>query len=456
MQIFNWLESRSRSKAAQKMTNSQNPRNGDPNKIYSVYFCADPMDDEHNPNQPPSCLYSIKMIRPGEPQPIIMTKTNERIKTSFKKYNIQKVDLFDRMDLYDELHERSVKPVIPESQIIHSSDLRQVHFKFFEGIYPIDQELGVQAESDDTDDRDQYDMELPDDVMRDMSGEEMRNESGDAPDDAPDNRGTDNSSDTSIDVAGTNILDILDRPHIQRIVHKLEYANLEPLENIPKTDREHRNDDFMGFVRAMHTLDSKANRSSASAEYDVIFSNSSDKWLDHFCDKLEKVELYLRYIAKGGRGQFHLRYHRGQKSYIKSESQYEVKRKGYIEDIHAILGANTDLTRETAEDFRRVSNLVTDPPLFDGSTYQVRYDETLLTWHANYSEIIRELRIVPSRRFCVFIIAFDLSDFFGQNQSLDILAELHGRLSTLYFVPERPKVRFTRKASTVTKITRKF
>ena len=478
IQIFNWLGSRSRSKTA-KMTNTQSPRNGDPNKLYAVYLCMEPGDPSYDSSVPPSYMYSVKMIRPGEAQPVIITKTNERIKTSFKKFNIRKVDLFDRMDLSDPsaIGGDDSRQLTPEGEVVHSSDIRHVNFKFFEGIYPISKELGVESDGEGGEGNVQIvgpndaavtETRIPNtngivarrDFTRDYDYdvENLDRVKG------SDESSQDNSSDALIDTDAQNfqegfgqqsILDSLNRPHIKKIA-TVRQPKPEPIKMITRTERQQRNDDFMGFVRAIHTMDSQQNRSSAGAEYDVIFSDPSDKWLDHFCDKLEQVEKYLRFLAIGGRGQFHLRYHRGLGTYIQSNDQYEIKRKSLIEEIHSILEANRDLTKETSDDFLRISNLVTDPLLFDGNLYQVRYDETLMTWHAQYSRIIRELRVIPSKQFCIFIIAFDLSDFFAQKQSVDVLEELHHRMSELYYVPERRKVKFLRKTPNVKRVTRSF
>jgi hypothetical protein len=423
IQIFNWLDSRSRAKHANKMTNTQKPKNGDPNKIYAVYFC----DAEDEIDTLPIYLYSIKMIRPGEPQSIIMTGENERIKTSFKKYNMQKYDLLERIDPSDGSDNRELM----EGSIIHSSKLREVHYKFFEGIYPISQELGVDSRS--------------------LNGS---------------SEDTTIDSDEQLESRGLSTIQLPNKPYIRSITKdssKPSKSKIKTLEVVQRTDKEILYEDYMQYVSAIHKLDTEQGRGIRNAdentdekEYDVIFSDSSDKWLDHFVNKLDKIESYLRVLAKGGKGQFNLRYI----GRSKAGGQHEIKRQNMISDIHRILESNVDMTRETSEDFRRISNLTSDPILFDGNVYQVRYGDTLLTWHAGYSQIIKDLRVIPSKSFCYYIILFEFSDFFKQNQPIETLEQIYEKLMSVYQVhaaTDARRVHYVKsKNSRVRKVTRRF
>jgi hypothetical protein len=410
IQIFNWLDSRSRTKHAKKMTNNQNTRNGDPNKIYAVYCC----DSDIN-ILPNTYLYSIKMIKSGEPQSVIMTDDNKRIKTSFKKCNIQKHDLLERLDL-SENSDKSENTL--DGYVTHSSDLRQIHYKYFEGIYPISQELGVDLKQTDEDSDD-----LP---------EENKNN-----------------------------ITTLDKPFIRTIV-RVQQPKPKQLKIVQKTNQELLYEDYMQYVSAIHNLDVNTQRdvSDNRKEYDVIFSDPSDKWLDYFIEKLEKLEMYLQFLSKGGRGQFNLRYNGNGRA----GGQHEIRRQNLINDIHHILKSNTDMSGENSEDFRKISNLASDPLLFDGSVYQIRYNQTLLTWHAGYSQIIKDLRIIPSKKFCINVILFNFSDFFKQYQSVDSLNDLYQNLASVYQINtnqntsriDHRRVRYIKKNPTIRKVTRSF
>jgi hypothetical protein len=418
-QIFNWLDSRSRTKYANKMTNTQKAKNGDPNKIYAVYYC-----DSEDPDFLPIYMYSIKMIRPGEPQFTYTGTNGERVKTSFKKYNIPKYDLLERI-IPSALENDPEARTMIEGAVVHSSELREVHFKYFEGIYPISQDLGVD--------------------MREISGE--------------------NQESSEDDDSG---VPLPDKPYIRTITKNKPKPKPKILKMVQKTEKEIHYEDYMKYVSAIHKLDTEQQRflyntSGVSSEdkfedertFDVVFSDTTDKWLDHFLTKLEKVESYLRILATGGRGQFNLRY----SGNSNAGGQHEIRRQNMIQEIKRVLQSNVDMTQETAEDFRKIDNLISDPLLFDGNVYQIRYANTLLTWHANYSEVLKDLRIIPSKQFSLFIIMFDFSDFFKQNQPIEYLTQIYESLMSVYQVqaPETRRVRYVKgKTSKVRKVTRRF
>jgi hypothetical protein len=413
-QIFNWLDSRSRAKYANKMTNTQKAKNGDPNKIYAVYYC-----DSDDPDFLPIYMYSIKMVRSGEPQFTYMGEAGERVKTSFKKYNMQKYDLLERLVPPVIEHDEEARSSI-EGGIIHSSDIRTVHFKYFEGIYPISQELDID--------------------MRELTGD------------------TEDSSEEEPGVP------LPDKPYIRTIAQSKPKPKPRPLNVIPKTEKQIHYEDYMQYVAAIHKLDKEersiqndtsSDEMADSRTFDVVFSIPSDKWLDHFLNKLEKIESYLRILTTGGKGQFHLRY----SGNSNAGGQHEIKRQGMIQDIKRILRTNIDMSRDTSEDFKKIDNLVSDPILYDGNVYQIRLNDTLLTWHANYSEVIRDCRIIPSKQFCIYIIMFDFSDFFKQNQPIEYLAQIYENLMSVYQVhaSENRRVRYVKnKSSNMRKVTRRF
>lgn len=444
-QIFTWLESVSRLRVSNKQTNSQSSRNGDPNKIYAVYLLKPVPATQVGSNRAadtlpvtlpvtaPVYMYSVKMIRPGDPQLIIVSDTGERIKSSFKKYNVQKYCLTDRLN-----------PNV-ENAILHSSEFRKVNQKYFEGIYPIGQELGI--EQPNTQPNTPADREA-------LSADYM-------------------GGDTSSMIAGSeinpDIFETRDIKHLVRGIKQSIQQTYDPYntQNINHVDINPVYADYMEFVSAINTLDIEHNKFMAQhgiraeqnnqrdqhnqrnanttdlidvgsdygidyREYDVVFADKSDKWLDNFITKLEKVEAYLRLLATGGKGRFNIRYNSTSKIAGAVQGQHEMRRSSLIIEINRILEANSDMTYETSEDFKKISNFVADPLLFDGDVYQVRFEDTLLIWHASYSQIIKEIRIVPSAQFCKYIAQFDLSDFFKQNQSIDILNKIYENLAVMY------------------------
>ena len=448
-QIFTWLESVSRLRISNKQTNSQSSRNGDPNKIYAVYLLKPVNATQIGPTRAadtlpvtvPVYMYSVKMIRPGDPQLIIVSDTGERIKSSFKKYNVQKYCLTDRLN-----------PNV-ENAILHSSEFRKVNQKYFEGIYPIGQELGIEQPQTHSNAQPNAHPNTPAD--RDtLSADYM---------------GGDTSSMISGSEINPDIFETRDIKHLVRGVKQSIQQNgirtYDPYntQNINHVDINPVYADYMEFVSAINTLDVEHHKFVVQhgiqaeqnnqldqrnpnttdlidvgsdygidyREYDVVFADKSDKWLDNFITKLEKVEAYLRLLATGGKGRFNIRYSVSKLAGA-GQGQHEMRRSSLIIEINRILETNSDMTYETSEDFKKISNFVADPLLFDGDVYQVRFEDTLLIWHASYSQIIKEIRIVPSARFCKYIAQFDLSDFFKQNQSIDILNKIYENLAAMY------------------------
>lgn len=114
--ILNWLESKSRTKSKNRDTNIQIFRNGDPNKLYSVYRC-DHDTVTHGNDIKDIYIYSLRYRRPSEAYSTFMNENGVRINSSFKKINIG----------------RHV-----EEQIDYSTDVCEIRLELFEGIYPLD------------------------------------------------------------------------------------------------------------------------------------------------------------------------------------------------------------------------------------------------------------------------------------------------------------------------------
>lgn len=117
-EVLNWLESKSRTKSASRNTNVQEFRNGDPNKLYSLYCCdhENPHHD-HNEEHGDMFMYSMRMKKPNEAYMTFMNEKSTRIKSSFKKIDIQ---------------------LVVKEQVEHSSDIREIKREYYEGIYPLE------------------------------------------------------------------------------------------------------------------------------------------------------------------------------------------------------------------------------------------------------------------------------------------------------------------------------
>jgi hypothetical protein len=126
-EALNWLESRSRTKSATRSVNVQEFRNGDPNKIYSLYVC-DHNDQNHlrvncleNIDYNDRFLYSLRFRRAHETYTMFTNEKGSRVKSSFKKIDngIDNAILFQFTPDY-------------------SSDVRLIKQEYIEGIYPIE------------------------------------------------------------------------------------------------------------------------------------------------------------------------------------------------------------------------------------------------------------------------------------------------------------------------------
>lgn len=117
-EVLNWLESKSRTKSASRNTNMQEFRNGDPNKLYSLYCCehSNPYHDQNDGNED-FFMYSLRIKKPHEAYMTFMNEKSTRIKSSFKKIDIQ---------------------IVIKEQVEHSSDMREIKREFYEGIYPLE------------------------------------------------------------------------------------------------------------------------------------------------------------------------------------------------------------------------------------------------------------------------------------------------------------------------------
>lgn len=114
-EVLNWLESKSRTKSAARNTNIQEFRNGDPNKLYSLYCCehANPYHDTNDD----FFMYSLRIKKPHETYMTFMNEKSSRVKSSFKKIDVQ---------------------AIVKENVEYSSDMREIKKEFFEGIYPLE------------------------------------------------------------------------------------------------------------------------------------------------------------------------------------------------------------------------------------------------------------------------------------------------------------------------------
>lgn len=300
--ILNWLESRSRVKSMNN-TNMKGFKNGDPNKLYSVYRCNHDGDRTHDNTMDihDEHLYSLRFKRPMEAHNTFANEKGVRMSSSFKKIDIQ---------------------THVEEDIEFSKDIRNINKEYFEGIYPIE---------------------------------------------------------------------------------------------INETDELGKQ--YMTFVLKINNMDEE----NKNGEFTYTIAEKTTKWIDTFLDKLNLVERYLEFFARGGN------------TFININNQDEEK-DIMVKHIFRLMAENRLCTKEDDEMQMSVKNLVNDPILFNGQIYQVRFNKSFLTWHKNYGHMIRKYRLMPSRVFANLILRFTLADFFKQYQTKENIYAMASNLEDIYNV----------------------
>lgn len=130
-ELFNWLDSRCRTKMPDRKANVQEFRNGDPNKLYSVYYCTHQTNDHENGerNMYDRFLYSVRRKRSREAHMTYANEKGDRIKCSFKKID-------NKLDFNND-----------DNGMDYSTGLRIINREYFEGIYPLDLDVSDQLQT---------------------------------------------------------------------------------------------------------------------------------------------------------------------------------------------------------------------------------------------------------------------------------------------------------------------
>lgn len=301
--VLNWLESKCRTKISTRYTNVQEFRNGDPNKLYSIYLCNH--DNPHHGTE--SCdmfVYSLRIRKTHEAYMTFVNEKGTRVKSSFKKID-NKVD-------YSAFTE----------DIEYSSAPRIINKEYYEGVYPLD---------------------------------------------------------------------------------KIE------------TDNIHMR--YLEFVKSVHDLDTPENKAK---NYDVVFVDSSQsaRWLDKFLKKLEHVERFLEFFARGGNNQVNI--------------DKDLDHDDMLKFIFKLLADNRIDTAEDQELQLNIRNMIIDPYLCSAEIFQVRFNKTLMTWHRSYAYVIKKNGFVPSKIFSDMIMNFDLSDFYRQIHTRENLSAMIKNIDEIY------------------------
>ncbi len=303
--ILNWLECKSRGAILNNKINVQEFKNGDPNKMYSVYECNHE-ENSHGNELKDKYLFSFRQKKPHEAFSTFMNEKGERVKSSFKKININN-ETIDDVENY-------------------SSSVREIQHCHYEGILPYD----------------------------------------------------------------------------------IDENN--PIEK-----------GYMLFVTSVNNMDKEENKEK---NYSIIYSDARHitSWLDCFIEKLDKVEKFLDFFARGGNMYFHLK--------------RDPHNDGIINQINYMI-AECDDKGLDEETISTINNIMKDPLISTSDIYQIRYGKSFLTWHRNYIHMLKQYKIIPSKEFADVINNFNLSDFFKQIQTKENLMKILNNL--MEFLDVTPK-----------------
>lgn len=315
--VLNWLESKSRSKSSSRNTNIQDFRNGDPNKLYSIYMCEH-SNVNHGPEIHDKFIYSLRIKRGSESFSTFVNEKGVRLNSSFKR-----IDKKFEYDTY----------VSSDDRMNYSSEPRIINKSFYEGVFPLEQ----------------------------------------------------NDSDP---------------------LHKR----------------------YMDYAKSINSMDTDENRAK---KYPVVYMENThgSRWLDSFVKKLEHVEKYLEFFSKGGNILMN----------INKDPEHDVM----LRYIFQLLDDNRQNTVEDDDAQLSIRNMMIDPYLSSLEIFQVRYNNSLITWHRNYIYLIRRYNIVPSKQFADMILNFNITDFYKQNRSRDNLLAMIKNLEEIYGIDNTRNVEQT-------------
>lgn len=180
------------------------------------------------------------------------------------------------------------------------------------------------------------------------------------------------------------------------------------------------NSNFMDYVMDINQLDLNNHKTEYNdKEYSIVYANKENGtlWLENFINKLLLVEKYLFFFANGGN--------------VNTKLDKDLEHEHMSRYIIQIMNENNN-NEESRKLHKKIRNLIADPYLCNEQVYQIRYNKTFMTWHRNYSKIIQEYKVIPSKTFSDMILNFNLEDFFSQIQTKENLATLIKNLETIY------------------------
>lgn len=182
-----------------------------------------------------------------------------------------------------------------------------------------------------------------------------------------------------------------------------QYEGIYPLNLEIKHNNKDIISEFIDFVKDIYKNE---NTKIDSRDISIIDDTESRKLQLSLISKLKAIEKLLIDITS------------------RNDTLFEPKNNTQRNDlisytIHLLRKHNDDI--KLSDD---ILSLIMDPVLFNGEIFQIRFENELITWHKNYSDILLKYSIMPSKYFTKLILDFDISDLTKLFQSYDNILKI--------------------------------
>ena len=205
-----------------------------------------------------------------------------------------------------------------------------------------------------------------------------------------------------------------------RNISGINYEGIFPLD-VDKMDKVI--EEYIKYVSMIHDTDYETDR---DAEYDVVFMDRRyhHGWRDNLLKKLETVEDFLIYFSRRN----------VRKKLILNDGYIDERRHKLQNHIDTILMENRRGTFDDNQLQNKIRTIIMDPELCneEKGIFQIRIDGEIVTWHKNYRNIIKNLYLVPSRKFIDIIMKFNLAHLYKQYQDIDNIQKIHDNIRDIY------------------------
>jgi hypothetical protein len=176
--------------------------------------------------------------------------------------------------------------------------------------------------------------------------------------------------------------------------------------------------EYQNYVANVRDIDIA--KSDNKIDMVLVDSPYGRRWLNDFLKKLNFVEIYLNFFAKGG--DIFIKLNQDQSRHLMIKYIYDLLDRCRLDT------PEDDLFQQS------VRNMIDDPVLYQNPQFQIRCDKTLISWNKNYSHVLRSYGLIPSKTFADAIMNFNLMSFYRQRHDIQNLQSVIGNLEIIYNV----------------------